>query len=101
MHGVTNSSQIEKRLALYEDIGRNRAASIQVLSSVGYDEPVPKAVAEYLEGRPVPNNMKEIIQLEYGDDVLLRTIEVMTEFDPTWNIPDGSFPAGYNSEAYS
>lgn len=57
MHGVTDPSQIEERLALYEKIRRNRASSIQVLSNFGYDETAPPELAEFLEaeGQPIPS----------------------------------------------
>jgi salicylate hydroxylase len=56
MHGVTDVSQIEERLALYEKIRRNRASSIQVLSNFGFDETAPPELAEFLdaEGQPMP-----------------------------------------------
>lgn len=55
MYGVTNASQIDQRLALYQKIRRNRAASIQILSNYAYNEEVPKELAGYLEGRPIPS----------------------------------------------
>jgi hypothetical protein len=55
MHGVTNTSQIEERLALYEKIRRNRAASIQILSNFGADEETPPELADFLEGHPMPS----------------------------------------------
>lgn len=58
MHGVTDASQIEERLVIYEKIRRNRAASIQVLSNFGYDEShetIAKELSGLLEGRAVPS----------------------------------------------
>jgi salicylate hydroxylase len=62
MHGVTEPSQIEGRLALYEKIRRNRASSIQVLSNFGYDESAPPELAEFLqaEGEPIPSKSPAI-----------------------------------------
>ena len=56
MCGVTDPSQIEERLVLYERIRRNRASSIQVLSNFGYDETAPPELSEFLEaeGQPMP-----------------------------------------------
>jgi hypothetical protein len=34
----------------------------------------------------------EIIRLAYGADVLQRTIQHMTDFDPSYKIPDDFFP---------
>jgi hypothetical protein len=55
MQGVTGRSQIEARLAIYEQIRRECASSIQVMSKVGMDAEKPKELAQYLEGRPWPS----------------------------------------------
>jgi salicylate hydroxylase len=55
LYGATDASQIEERLAIYENVRRNRAASIQILSNFGYDEAVPDELVDFLEGRPVPS----------------------------------------------
>jgi salicylate hydroxylase len=55
MYGVTDPSQIEERLAIYQKIRRNRAASIQVLSNFGYDEGPREELVGFLEGRPIPS----------------------------------------------
>lgn len=34
-----------------------------------------------------------MLELAYGSDVLQRTIQHMTEFDPSWKVPVGFFPA--------
>jgi len=96
MHGATDASQIEERLVIYEKIRRNRAASIQVLSNFGYDEShetIAKELSGLLEGRAVPTNLNERVELAYSEDVLQRTVQLMTEFDPSWKLPEGFFPA--------
>ncbi|KAJ9165487.1 FAD/NAD(P)-binding domain-containing protein [Coniochaeta hoffmannii] len=95
MHGVTDPSQIEKRLALYEKIRRNRACSIQVLSNFGFDESAAPELADFLEaeGGPIPKSTGDMVRLAYGHDVVKRTVAIMTEFDPGWKLPDGLFPA--------
>ncbi|KAB5515523.1 FAD binding domain-containing protein [Coniochaeta sp. 2T2.1] len=62
MHSVTNPSQIEKRLELYEKMRRNRASSIQVLSNFGYDETAPPELAEFLqaEGQSIPGKFTRL-----------------------------------------
>ena len=55
LHGVTNASQIEERLAIYEKIRRNRTACIQIMSNFGFDEAVPEELVDFLEGQPVPS----------------------------------------------
>lgn len=56
MHGATNRSQIEERLALYSKIRYYRASSIQILSNFGYDEldAVSDELTKYLGGAAVP-----------------------------------------------
>jgi len=117
--GVTDVSQIEARLAIYEKVRRNRASTIQVLSNFGMDEEAPDELHEFLEGRPAPSKcipllvslsyckvlldvvvncfmhtatVEEMIQIAYVPDVVKRTIQLMTEFDPSWKIPDDFFP---------
>ena len=58
--GVTNPSQIEERLEIYEKIRRNRASSIQILSNFGYDEAVPEELHSFLDGRTMPSMSHEI-----------------------------------------
>lgn len=113
MHGVNDPSEIEKRIGLYEKIRRNRASSIQVLSNFGYDETAPPELAEFLdaEGEAIPSkiatntlvdtanqlqhseSMGDMVKLAYGHDVVKRTVETMTAFDPKWKLPEGFFPA--------
>ncbi|KAK7751978.1 hypothetical protein SLS62_006121 [Diatrype stigma] len=38
LQGVSSPREIEKRLDLYQDIRRNRASAIQILSNVGSDQ---------------------------------------------------------------
>lgn len=33
-----------------------------------------------------------MFQMEYGHDVVKRSIETMKAFDPLWNVPEGFFP---------
>jgi len=64
--GVTDASQIEERLAIYEKIRRNRASSIQVLSNFGIDEKAPDELHEFLEGRPAPSKSFPLLFSLYG-----------------------------------
>ncbi|KAE9370098.1 FAD/NAD(P)-binding domain-containing protein [Stipitochalara longipes BDJ] len=91
LHGVTDASQIEQRLAIYENVRRNRAASIQILSNFGYDEVAPDELVDFLEGRPIPSTMDEMVQLAYSSDVVERVMQYMTEFDPSFKLPDRFF----------
>lgn len=113
MNGVTDASQIEERLALYEKIRRNRASSIQVLSNFPYDESPPPELAEFLEGQPVPGkpwvqrrkqlawltlhvilaSMGDMVKLAYCPDVVKRVTQTMTDFDPNWKLPEEFFSA--------
>lgn len=55
LHGCTSKTEIPERLALYEKIRRNRAASIQVMSNFGLDEGVKMELEEFMEGEKVPS----------------------------------------------
>ncbi|KAK3349828.1 hypothetical protein B0T25DRAFT_249918 [Lasiosphaeria hispida] len=90
-HGVTDSSQIAERLVLYEKIRRGRASAITIMSNFGFDEKAPDELIDFLEGHPIPKTVKEMIQLAYIPDVVKRTVQTMTELDPTWKLPAGFF----------
>jgi len=55
LHGATDASQIEERLAIYEKTRRNRTACIQIMSNFGFDETVPDELVDFLEGQPAPS----------------------------------------------
>jgi salicylate hydroxylase len=55
LHGVTDISEIEERLVIFEKIRRNRASSIQILSNVGGDQTAPEELLEYMEGQSIPS----------------------------------------------
>jgi salicylate hydroxylase len=63
LHGATDASQIKERLGIYENVRRNRAASIQILSNFGYDEAVPDELVDFLEGRLVPSKYSDLFPL--------------------------------------
>ncbi|KAG9246621.1 FAD binding domain-containing protein [Calycina marina] len=60
MNGVTNISQIEERIEIYEKIRRNRASSIQILSKVGSDEECPPEIVEFLDGKALPSELSQV-----------------------------------------
>ncbi|KAK3693245.1 hypothetical protein B0T22DRAFT_35934 [Podospora appendiculata] len=91
LHGVTEVSQIEARLELFEKIRRNRASAIQVMSNFGFEEKMPDELPEFLEGQPVPASPSAILEYGYMHDVVKRTVQTMTEFDPAWSLPEGFF----------
>ncbi|KAA8632877.1 hypothetical protein SMACR_03363 [Sordaria macrospora] len=84
------------------------------MSNVGFDEQseaeAPKELEEYLreeereEGSQkqkrkgvVPKTMKEVVEFEYGPDVVERTVRVMREAQVVggkegWKVPEGFFP---------
>ncbi|KAM7208343.1 FAD/NAD(P)-binding domain containing protein [Naviculisporaceae sp. PSN 640] len=98
MAGLPSSSsteslpeKIEARLQLYESVRRNRASAIQVMSNYGYDQAPPPELEEYLEGVEIPTTPAQQFQLQYGPDVVKRTIETMEAFDLSWKMPDDFF----------
>nr|XP_036575409.1 putative salicylate hydroxylase [Colletotrichum truncatum]KAF6781972.1 putative salicylate hydroxylase [Colletotrichum truncatum] len=54
---ITDSSQIEERLALYEKLRRSRASAIQILSNVGLDQShlVKNDLLEFLKEEDIPS----------------------------------------------
>ena len=54
LHGVTDTSQVEERLAIYQKIRRNRASAIQVLSNYGFEEKAADGLEDYLVDQPIP-----------------------------------------------
>ncbi|CAG8979137.1 hypothetical protein HYALB_00000270 [Hymenoscyphus albidus] len=91
LHGCTAKSKISERLALYEKIRRNRAASIQVLSNFGLDETSTTGLEEYMEGEKIPSTMEDILQLTYGGDMVEGAIKAMRELQPSWDLPNAYF----------
>ncbi len=103
---------MEERLAIYEEVRRNRAASIQILSNVGFDEAAPPELSEFLEGESIPSrssagekggcnsqlivfalvgNTHEMIRLAYVPDVVEKTAHHIRRFDPSFQVPEGFF----------
>ncbi|EGO54202.1 hypothetical protein NEUTE1DRAFT_49030 [Neurospora tetrasperma FGSC 2508] len=97
LSSTSSPEELERRLQVYEKIRLNRASAIQVMSNVGFDEEAPRELEGYLteegwDGR-VPKNMKEVVELEYGPDVVERTVKTMKdEVDAGWEVPRGFFP---------
>ncbi|KAK3315769.1 FAD/NAD(P)-binding domain-containing protein [Apodospora peruviana] len=91
LHGVSDKSEIEHHLKLYEKIRRNRASAIQVMSNFGFDEKMPDEVVEFLEGWEIPKTPSEMLKIAYTPDVVGRTVQTMMEFDSSWKLPEGFF----------
>lgn len=55
--GVSDNSDLEKRLELFEKIRRNRASAIQILSNVGTDQSslVEKDLLEFVAADEIPS----------------------------------------------
>ncbi|KAK3492751.1 uncharacterized protein B0T23DRAFT_380383 [Neurospora hispaniola] len=97
LSSTSSPEELERRLHVYEKIRRNRASAIQVMSNVGFDEEAPRELKGYLKEEGwnggVPKNMKEVVELEYGPDMVERTVKTMKEeVDAGWEIPRGFFP---------
>ncbi|KAK1782302.1 hypothetical protein QBC45DRAFT_439223 [Copromyces sp. CBS 386.78] len=97
LSSISAPEELEHRLNLYEKIRRNRASAIQVMSNAGFDEEAPAELEGYLKEEGwvggVPKHMKEIVEFEYGPDVVERTVRVMKEeVDAGWEVPRGFFP---------
>ncbi|KAK3503905.1 hypothetical protein B0T13DRAFT_486582 [Neurospora crassa] len=97
LSSASSPEELERRLQVCDKIRRNRASAIQVMSNVGSDEEAPRELEVYLKEEGwdggVPKNMKEVIELEYGPDVVERTVKTMKdEVDAGWEVPRGFFP---------
>ena len=65
MHGATDASDIEARLAMYEKVRRNRASAIQTLSNIGQDQVqmISRQLAEYMAPEQVPSKSFSSLRL--------------------------------------
>ena len=57
MNGATDSTQVASRLALFEQIRRNRVSAIQVLSNFGFEEKIDEDMVKYMDGKPIPSEL--------------------------------------------
>ena len=59
---LSSKDLIRDRLHIYQDVRKNRAASIQVLSNAGQDEAakIEAEARKYMEGRPVPGKSNQV-----------------------------------------
>ena len=55
MNGATDATQVASRLALFEQIRRNRVSAIQVLSNFGFEEKIDEDMVKYMDGKPIPS----------------------------------------------
>lgn len=60
LHRATTPKDIEKRLAIYAKIRRNRASVIQILSNVGADEVhrVREELSKYMKPEDIPSKSR-------------------------------------------
>ena len=70
MNGVTDKTQVASRLALFEQLRRNRVSAIQVLSNFGFEEKIDEDMVKYMEGQPIPSQCP----FPSGSPVLLYTL---------------------------
>ncbi|KAK1525773.1 FAD binding domain-containing protein [Colletotrichum costaricense] len=91
--GVSDNSDLEKRLDLFEKIRRNRASAIQILSNVGTDQSslVEKDLLEFLAADEIPKNPQENLAFNFGYDVVNEAIKIMEEYDPSSHLPHDFF----------
>ncbi|KAG9256277.1 FAD binding domain-containing protein [Emericellopsis atlantica] len=93
MHGATDASDIEARLAIYENVRRNRASAIQTLSNVGQDQVrmISHQLAEYMAPEQIPKTPSDIFQYTYGFDVVRETLDAMRNYQPGFQLPHDFF----------
>lgn len=112
MQGVTDNTQIEDRLGMYEKVRYNRASFIQAVSNSSFDEKLPEETVKYLEGRPAPGmsmlhrlcpqcwllicyhsvSPKDMLDILYCPDVVEDAVKAMQQIIPGFKVPADFFP---------
>ncbi|KAK3330755.1 FAD binding domain-containing protein [Apodospora peruviana] len=90
MYGSSDDpEEIKRRLELYEQIRRNRASAIQVLSNVGQDQShlVYEELKQYMEEKDIPTNPSEILGFTFAYDVVGAAVKVMKGYDAAFEAP--------------
>ncbi|TDZ30042.1 FAD-dependent monooxygenase OpS4 [Colletotrichum trifolii] len=93
LSGITDRSQIEERLEIYEKIRRSRASAIQILSNVGLDEAhlVKDDLLEFLEEDSIPGDARGIMSFNMSYDIIKETVRVMKQIDGQFALPSDYF----------
>ncbi|RYP59455.1 hypothetical protein DL770_010192 [Monosporascus sp. CRB-9-2] len=89
LRGVSTPEEVEERLELYQNIRRNRASVIQILSNVGADQShlVYEDLKEFLVEEDIPTNLSEITDFNFGYDVVKVSSEAVHQLTETSTPP--------------
>lgn len=84
---------IAPRLTIFEKARRNRASAVQILSnaSVIHDESTKAELEKYMDGAEVPSSPAEFSRYNWNFDVVRRTVDLVKELDPGFELPEGFF----------
>ncbi|OLN96868.1 3-hydroxybenzoate 6-hydroxylase 3 [Colletotrichum chlorophyti] len=93
MSGVSNPSEVEKRLEQYERIRRDRTRAVQILSNVDQDQYhlVEEELLQFLPTENIPRDPQESIIFHFDYDVADEAVRIMEDFDPSFQLPHNFF----------
>ncbi|KAK0638520.1 hypothetical protein B0T16DRAFT_359451 [Cercophora newfieldiana] len=88
-----DNESISSRLAIFEKARRNRASAVQILSNaaVDHNDWTNQELAKYLDGAEVPASPADFSKYNWSFDVVKRTVELVKEVNPDFELPEGFF----------
>ncbi|KAK2612261.1 hypothetical protein QQS21_001687 [Conoideocrella luteorostrata] len=91
--GAKTPDEIEERLDIYYNTRHKRVSTIQILSNIGADQTslVSDELRQYMSDDEIPRDFSSIVRHNFGFDVVRTTVEVMKEYDPSFELPDDFF----------
>ncbi|KAM0665562.1 hypothetical protein ACQRIT_006419 [Beauveria bassiana] len=89
MLGARSRNDIESRFGIYQDVRRDRASVIQILSNIGQDlvQQLQNEVLPYLDKDKIPTNPAQIQQFNFGYDAIQAALEAMRRHEPGFSLP--------------
>ncbi|PMB69556.1 6-hydroxynicotinate 3-monooxygenase [Beauveria bassiana] len=93
MLGARSRNDIESRFGIYQDVRRDRASVIQILSNIGQDlvQQLQNEVLPYLDKDKIPTNPAQIQQFNFGYDAIQAALEAMRRHEPEFSLPANFF----------
>ncbi|KAJ6783310.1 hypothetical protein PWT90_02545 [Aphanocladium album] len=93
MYGAKSRNDITDRFNIYQEVRRNRASVIQILSNIGQDqaEQLKHQVLPYLEEEKIPTNPEQIQLFNFGYNAVDAALKAMQQHEPTFSLPEDFF----------
>ncbi|KAM3478841.1 hypothetical protein MY5147_001980 [Beauveria neobassiana] len=93
MLGARSRNDIESRFGIYQDVRRDRASVIQILSNIGQDlvQQLQNEVLPYLDKDKIPTDPAQIQQFNFGHDAIQAALEAMRRHEPGFTLPANFF----------